>query len=320
MSLLLGGKFTDVENNEPLRASDQAARMSFPPPVRGSVTLEAAVAVPLFLFFMMNLLFLFDAVRLQSGLQAALQQAGEQICEAAYYTRFGNGSTDGESGVIRGEEGGGQALSLVLSETYVRNKVTSYLGDSFWKHSCIVGGKAGLSFARTRIMTEGDRVEIITDCRIRPFVRIVVFPDFSMEARYCGHAWVGWTPGSGGAESGGDGGSGGRVYVTTYGEAYHRDPGCIYLNPQIRAVSAAEAENSRSGDGSKYYPCECCKPGGNGIVYITKEGNRYHSDRNCSGLVRHLSTLESDAAKEHYRPCPKCGGSHQGGHEAGGDQ
>ena len=47
MSLLLGGKFTDVENNEPLRASDQAARMSFPPPVRGSVTLEAAVAVPL---------------------------------------------------------------------------------------------------------------------------------------------------------------------------------------------------------------------------------------------------------------------------------
>ena len=316
MFLPLGGKLTDVENNEPLRASDQAARASLPPPLKGSMTLEAAVAVPLFLFFMMNLLFLFEAVRLQSGLQAALQQAGEQVCEAAYYTRFGTGNPDGESGTLQADGGSGEALSLILSETYVRNKVASYLGDSFWKHSCIVGGKAGLSFAKSKIMTEGDRVEIIVNCRIRPFVRIIAFPDFSMQARYCGHAWVGWTQGSGGAESG-SGGSGGRVYVTTYGEVYHRDPGCIYLNPQIRAVSAAEAENCRSGDGSKYYPCECCRPGENGIVYITKEGNRYHSDRNCSGLVRHLSTMESDAAKERYRPCPKCGGSHQGGHETG---
>ena len=277
------------------------------------MTLEAAVAVPLFLFFMMNLLFVFEAIRLQGGLQAALQQAGEQVCESAYYTRFGNEEENGTSREDPAPEEGGEALSLILSETYVRNKVTSYLGDSFWRHSCVVGGKAGLSFARSRIMTEGDRVEIIVSCRIRPFVRIVSFPDFTMQARYCGHAWVGWTEGSGGA-AGGDGGSGDPVYVTAYGEAYHRDPGCIYLNPQIRAVSAAEAADCRSGDGSRYYPCECCRPGNSGVVYITKEGNRYHADRSCSGLVRHLSTMEGDTAKEHYRPCPRCGGSHTGGH------
>ena len=105
-----------------------------------------------------------------------------------------------------------------------------------------------------------------------------------------------------------------EVYVTQYGEVYHTDPGCIYLNPQIRAVPASEIGNYRSGNGAMYYPCECCKPGGNGIVYITKEGIRYHSDRNCSGLVRHVSKVETDVAKDSYRPCPICGGKHQGEH------
>lgn len=305
---------TDVDNIEPLRASGGAARASLPSPFYGSMTLEAAAAVPLFLFFVMNLLFLFEAIRLQSGLQAALQQAGEQVCEAAYYTRFGPKGGEGAGGSQQAEEGGtgnGQALSLLLSETYVRNKVTSYLGDAFWEHSCVVGGKAGLSFVESKIMTEDDRVEIIVNCRLRPFVRILAFPDYTAQARYSGHAWVGWKEGSG-AETGGGEQGGESVYVTKYGEVYHTDRNCIYLNPQIRAVPASQVDEYRSGDGSKYYPCECCRPGRNGTVYITKEGNRYHSDPDCGGIVRHLEIVEKDTASGHYRPCPKCGSSHAG--------
>lgn len=305
MFLALSNK-TDVDKNKSLRASERASGISLPLSVRGSMTLEAAMAVPLFLFFVMNLLFLFEAIRLQSGLQAALQQAGEEVCEAAYYTRFGPG--EGEEG--EAEQTGGTALSLLISETYVRDKVTSYLGDAFWKHSCVTGGKAGLSFAQSRIMTEGGRVEITVNCRIRPFVRIVAFPDFPIQARYCGHAWVGWTPGSELPAESVSGSEEETVYVTKYGEVYHKDPECIYLNPQIMAVSASQIDQYRSGNGAKYYPCECCKPGESGIVYITKEGIRYHSDRNCSGLVRHLTIMESDTAAENYRPCPICGGSH----------
>ena len=308
---------TDSNNKKPLRASGKTARASLPSPLTGkqslagSFSLEAAIAVPLFIFFMMNLLFIFEAVRLQSGLQAALQQAGEKVCEAAYYTKFGapQGTGDGEGQVPDLSEGNG-AVSLILSETYVRNKVTSYLGDAFFKHSCIVGGRAGLSFAESRIMTDGGYVEIVVNCRVRPFVRIIAFPDFTMQARYSGHAWVGWTGGSGAGSGSSDGGNGGRVYVTRYGAAYHTDPGCVYLNPQIRAVPASEVSKYRSADNSKYYPCECCRPGKEGIVYIAKEGVRYHSDRNCQGIVRHTSSIQEEAAKQHYRPCPKCGKAH----------
>ena len=308
---------TNSNNNEPLRASGKAARASLPSPItgeyvcEGSFSLEAAIAVPLFIFFMMNLLFVFEAVRLQSGLQAALQQAGEKVCEAAYYTKFG-GIQGAQQEEKAGTEAGGEnrAASLILSETYVRNKVTSYLGDAFWTHSCVVGGRAGLSFAESRIMTEGGHVEIVVNCRVRPFVWIIAFPIFSMQARYSGHAWVGWTGGGGTTSAGGNGDDGGRVYVTRDGEGYHLDPACIFLNPRVRAVPASEVSKYRSADKSKYYPCECCKPGREGIVYITQDGLRYHSDRNCMAIVRHTSTMQENAAKEHYRPCPKCGKAH----------
>ena len=104
----------DTHTKEPLRASDRPARASLPPSLRAGMSLEAAIAVPLFLFFVMNLLFVFDSIRLQSGLQAALQQAGEQICEAAYYTRYGNG--DGAAADIAEQSG---AASFVFSETFI---------------------------------------------------------------------------------------------------------------------------------------------------------------------------------------------------------
>ena len=292
-------------HKRPLRGSEKAARASLLPPLRGSMTLEAAIAVPLFLFFVMNLLFVFEAVRLQSKLQAAVQQAGEEVSEAAYYTRFGPSQTTESEG--SDETGNGEAASFLLSETYVRGKITSYLGEALKKNSCVVGGRGGLSLAGSKIMTEADRVDLIVSCRVRPFIRILAFPDFPMQVRYCGHAWVGWREGSGG--SAGDGGGDETTYVTEYGECYHNDPRCIYLNPQIREIPVSEVDHYRSGNGAKYYPCECCKPGKTGTVYITKEGNRYHSDRDCGGIVRHLETMDEEAAKSHYRPCPKCGGS-----------
>ena len=113
MFLSFGNILTDVDKKEPLRASEWTAGTSLPPSFAGSMTLEAALAVPLFVFFVMNLLFIFEAVRLQSGLQAALQQAGEQVCEAAYYTRFAPGAREGSSGGSE-EADSGAAMSLLV--------------------------------------------------------------------------------------------------------------------------------------------------------------------------------------------------------------
>ena len=48
------------------------------------MTVEAALVLPLFLFFIFNVVFLLDVVRLQSRVTAALQQTGDKICEDAW--------------------------------------------------------------------------------------------------------------------------------------------------------------------------------------------------------------------------------------------
>ena len=327
----------------PLRAAGDRARASLPPPdisdkgrashaapaggrllekafesgprgrggaARGSMTLEAAIVVPLFLFFIMNIVFIMEMVRLQSGLQAALQQVGDQICEAAYYTKFGGDSESVPEEVREGGgAGSGDALSFVLSETFVRSRVVSYLGRDYLDHTCLQGGAGGLSFAGSEIMKDGGRVDLVVGYRIRPFVRVLAPGGFSMQARYSGHAWVGWMPGDG---AGGEAGSGaqGQAYVTRYGSVYHLDPDCIYLNPQVRAVPGASVDQYRSGNGAKYYPCEYCRPDRSGTVYITKEGNRYHSSDTCGAITRHVRQMDAEAAQENLRPCPKCGQAH----------
>ena len=71
MFLPFGNILTDVDKKEPLRASERTAGTSLPPSFAGSMTLEAALAVPLFVFFVMNLLFIFEAVRLQRSAGSA---------------------------------------------------------------------------------------------------------------------------------------------------------------------------------------------------------------------------------------------------------
>ena len=66
----------DFHNKKPLRASDCTARTSLRHSVRGSMSLEAAAAVPLFIFFVMNLLFLYPSAERLAGSAAAGGRAG----------------------------------------------------------------------------------------------------------------------------------------------------------------------------------------------------------------------------------------------------
>ena len=79
------------------------------------------------------------------------------------------------------------------------------------------------------------------------------------------------------------------VYVTEYGTVYHRSLGCSHLNFNIRSVDFANVSKERANNGAKYYACEyCCHSHGGtpATVYITDDGNRYHSTLSCGALKR----------------------------------
>lgn len=300
--------------NKPLRAADCGKRASRIPSSRGEgrlmagMTLEAAMVIPLLLFFMLNVLSLFEAVRLQSSVQTVLQQCGGQLCENAYYTVYmprdflpsekeGEGAAEISAG------------AQVFTAAYVQAKVNRALGKDYLRRNCVGGTVYCMG---SRVLNENGDILLIAEYRIRPFIPVMALPGFSMQSCFFGHAWVGYR--GSGTESGEESASGEKqeVYVTKYGEVYHENRDCIFLNPQIRAVPADSLDTLRSADGSVYHPCETCHPDRTGMVLVTKEGNRYHCDPSCGGIVRTVSEMNTDQAQAQYRPCPKCAGGNTG--------
>lgn len=276
-------------------------RMSFISSLRekrwkASMTVEAALVVPFFLFFIMNILFAFDMLRLHGNIMGALHQTGNKMAFSGY--AYKNGLGDSE--LFQGEIG-----SFLLSEGYAKKKVIDILGEDYLNHTCLSSGSAGLHFAQSSIMEEGDRIELIASYKVKPFIRVMGFPDIPMENRYYGRAWTGYD-----VENGYGGGTGEDpvVYVAENGTVYHVARNCAYLNPSIEAVSSAAAGNLRNESGEKYYACDSCKGSGyQAVVYVTSYGNKIHSSLGCSGLKRTIYTVHLSETGGKGK-CSKCGG------------
>ena len=264
--------------------------------IKASMAVEAAIAIPFFLFFLMNILFAFDMLRLHGNIMGAMHQAGNKMAFYGYAYRSGFG----EEGLFSGE-----ADSLILSEGYARRKVINILGEDYLNHTCLASGTSGLHFIKSSVMKEDDRIELVASYKVKPFINIIGFPDMPMENRYYGRAWTGYDVA--GRAGGGEGEDPG-VYIAETGTGYHIARNCAYLNPSVEAVSKAMASELRNEEGGKYYSCGSCK--GNNfqpVVYITSYGNRIHSSLSCSGLKRTVYTVHLSEVKGKGK-CSKCGG------------
>lgn len=99
------------------------------------------------------------------------------------------------------------------------------------------------------------------------------------------------------------------VYITPYGEVYHKSEDCVYLQPSVRAAAWKDVAGLRNSSGGIYYGCERCGKSGLGqtdTVYITTYGDRYHTSRTCPGLKRTISKIPLKEAGDR-RACGKCG-------------
>lgn len=93
------------------------------------------------------------------------------------------------------------------------------------------------------------------------------------------------------------------VYVTDNQEVYHLTRQCSYLSLQIQPCSL---EMAKKGG---YDACAYCgteKMGTN--VYITSEGERYHSSIKCSGLKRTVYRKKKSEVQG-LSACSRCGGT-----------
>ncbi len=102
------------------------------------------------------------------------------------------------------------------------------------------------------------------------------------------------------------------VYVTENGSVYHTSSTCTHIELSTRSVWIYEVPGMRNTDGSKYKPCEkCCRHGSGSMVYITDDGDRYHSSFDCPGLKRTVR-LVPESSVEGKCECERCAAARAG--------
>ncbi len=259
---------------------------------RGSMTLEAAFALPFFLFVVLNILFAVNIIGTQSRIGAVLHQVGNKMAFAGY-------SYENTVGGVLPEG----LASVAWSSAYARGQVIAGVGSSYLSDSCVKGGAGGLSFAGSSVMEEGDIIDLQVSYRVKPFVDLLGFDGFRMSQRYYAKAWTGYDASGSVSDMTAEDP---MVFITETGTVYHLNRDCTYLNPSVEAVPVGAVKNQRNEAGAKYAPCGLCGAFPEGEVYITHYGSSYHSQLNCPGLKRTIYTVPLSQVGGRGR-CSKCG-------------
>ncbi len=266
------------------------------PHFAGSISIETALAFPIFLFFMINFVSMLNIFYAYSSMEAALHQAGRKM---AVYAYAGKEALD-----LSGLEVG-PAAGAVLSSVYAREQVRRYLGEEFFETSAIKGGIDGVSFWQSKIMEGGDIIDLIAVYQVQPAYAFMGFGEFRAVNRCKMHAWTGYGIG-GEDEAQEEQEDEETVYITETGTVYHKDTNCTHLSLSVQAVSYSAVDGMGNQYGRGYRLCELCVPETNGTVYITDQGERFHTSISCSGLKRTITAIPISEAGGR-RACSRCG-------------
>lgn len=262
-------------------------RAFFFAPLRATLTVEAAVVLPLFLFAMITALQYGNAIETAVRFGTSLSETGKMMATAAYAERFG-----GDLGKAP------EIAATALSATYAKHRLLTQTKD--------VSAVEKVNLLLSSFLQEDDAIDLVLTYQIRSPVGFLKLPGNFFLQRARVRAWTGRESGGEG-DAEGDGTEGDYVYVTETGSVYHDDPNCTHLKLSIREVEESDLGDLRNNSGGKYHRCEKC--GGeavDGKVFVTSEGDRYHGSLSCSGLKRTVHQASREELGD-MRACSKCG-------------
>lgn len=264
--------------------NDVVRRMSLQSLTKASITLEAAMVLPVFLFFFLNLLSAIEMLRLYGNMAFALNMAGGDIC------LYGYGWEDDtmNAGVL-----GDTAFSYL----YFREKIVDVLGEDYIDQSPLVNGKEGILFTKAKI-GEGEWIELEITYEMKMPFEIIGLEKIRVYNTYLGRIWTGYEVSQTDKV---------WVFVTENGTVYHTKEKCSHLAIYVSKTNMEQVKQLQNKKGNYYAPCELCGKIEGNEVWITETGEKYHKTKDCSGLKRTIYkiTLE-EAEQKGYASCSRC--------------
>lgn len=254
---------------------------SFATNIRGSMTVEAALSGTLFFFVVISIISIIQILLVYDTVRQALVDTGRYVSVACYeekemndrfliYTSFYDHYSQYENqGIQTGLDLGFDQISL--------------LGSQIEKDTGNLVLKASYFLKPTLLYVPGIKVPVNQSLVMKP--------------------WTGYK------RTSGETGSlqqNKTYYVAENAGVYHLSAQCSHL---LLSISMTDKEAAQTGNNihrQVYTPCEHCHSSYvHASVYITENGNRYHSSLQCQGLKRTVSQV-TDTGQ--LSICSRCGG------------
>ena len=235
-----------------------------------SLTVEAALVFPLFLFALVSILFFFRVLQVSQMTAGALAAAGSFVSLEA--------ETEDEP--------------LMLAVGFFQKELL----EQDFPDSVLVGGRLGISWIGSELSGEYVDLRIYYQCKL-PFCMFGL-GNIPISQRVYMKKWTGY-PGGDGSET-----TEQFVYITPTGEVYHLTRDCTHLKLSTKIM---ECEAAKSAG---YTACMFCgrREGEYTYYYVTEDGMRYHTKMDCLSLKRTIYMIPISEVGDR-RACSRCGGS-----------
>lgn len=242
----------------------------------GSLSIEAIVIIPLFLIATISIISIINIMRIDIKIRQAIY-----------------------------EEAKVASLKLPYDEEYgideVSTKIRERLGDEVNNSPYLDKENGGIDFSKSDLSNpEIINITAIYNAKI-PFDLFGIC-SISLSERVVSHSWSGYRNGLNGQYK-----EELIVYITENSGVYHLNKECSHIKLNIIKTSGSEVEKLRNSNGEKYKNCKLCKSNIDcNELYITSDGDRYHSSLSCSGVKRTIHAVYISKVRD-KRPCQRCG-------------
>lgn len=275
---------------------------------KGSITVEAAFVMPIFMFALLAFLYFFQLFTLQEKIQESITRVSKQASQYGYVYNYIKKASP-EKASEKETSSAKQVVQGFVDGSLFRSKFLEYMGDDV-NDQCIMGGIQGISFLESSFMRHDQDIEVVAIYEVKIPVMFFQLHPFTVVQRVHSRAFVGQTlTEQETSTTSNEEKEETYVYVTRTGQVYHKNCNCTYLNVKLTTIQGKDIATKRNSSGAIYYPCEACMKEAldpNKKYYITTYGNRYHSSTSCNKIDRDINKIKLSEVGSR-RPCSKCG-------------
>lgn len=272
----------------------------------GSVTVEATISVVVFMMIMLFVESFIMMINSVMTIQININNLAMDTAKNQFYIQLADEAAKKSDTVtelkqklenkLKGDDGVSEDVYAILekgvSTAYLYQKLVNAIGEEALNSKlCKIS-----NFRVNKSSISNEMIDVAVEYKISiPYIN----KQFKVAQRGKARAWTGKDICE----------EQNLVYITKDGEAYHTNKNCSHLVVKISKTDYLQIETLRNCYGEKYSPCMLCvkeKPGNDTGIFVTEDGNRYHTDLKCSGIKRNVMAVDI-AQVGNRRLCSRCG-------------